>query len=89
MYLSISVTEDKALMALAQFVPRWDAKYPNISRLYCNHWQNVNSLFDYSDSIRKTINTTSVIESPNSVISKVIKKRKPSPHDDQLKVGRC
>lgn len=80
-----SITEDEALMALAQFEQRWDANYPNISRSWRNHWQNVRNLFDYPDDIRKAIYTTNAIESLNSVIRKAIKKRKVFPHDDSAK----
>ena len=80
-----SVTEDEALLALEQFEQRWDSKYPNISRSWRNHWQNVSTLFDYPDDIRKAIYTTNAIESLNSVIRKAIKKRKLFPHDDSAK----
>jgi len=61
------VTEDDALLALDKFSERWDGEYPQISR---------NTLFDYPEDIRKAIYTTNAIESVNSVIRKVIKKRK-------------
>lgn len=80
-----SVTEDEALLALEQFEQRWDSKYPNISRSWRNHWQNISTLFDYPDDIRKAIYTTNAIESLNSVIRKAIKKRKLFPHDDSAK----
>ncbi|WP_092251517.1 IS256 family transposase [Colwellia chukchiensis] len=80
-----SVTEDEALLALEQFEQRWDSKYPNISRSWRNNWQNVNTLFNYPEDIRKAIYTTNAIESLNSVIRKAIKKRKLFPHDDSAK----
>ena len=80
-----SVTEDEALLALEQFQQRWDDKYPNISKSWRNHWQNVRTLFDYPEDIRKAIYTTNAIESLNSVIRKAIKKRKVFPHDDSAK----
>jgi len=40
------------------------------------------TLFDYPDEIRRVIYTTNAIESLNSVIRKVINKRKLFPHDD-------
>jgi len=42
-------------------------------------------LFNYPEDIRKVIYTTNVIESLNSVIRKVIKKRRPFPTDDSAK----
>lgn len=80
-----SITEDEALMSLDQFEQRWDGKYPNISRSWRNNWQNVSTLFNYPEDIRKAIYTTNAIESLNSVIRKAIKKRKLFPHDDSAK----
>jgi|APSaa5957512535_1039671.scaffolds.fasta_scaffold35426_1 putative transposase len=80
-----SVTEEEALLALDQFCDRWDDKYPQISRSWRTHWQNLNTLFNYPEDIRKAIYTTNAIESLNSVIRKAIKKRKLFPTDDSAK----
>ena len=80
-----SVTEEEALLALGQFSDRWDAKYPQISRSWRAHWENINTLFNYPEDIRKAIYTTNAIESLNSVIRKAIKKRKLFPTDDSAK----
>jgi len=80
-----SVTEDEALQALEDFEQRWDGKYPQISRSWRGNWDNVNTLFAYPDEIRKAIYTTNAIESLNSVIRKVIKKRKLFPTDDSAR----
>jgi len=80
-----SVTEEEALLALDQFAERWDDKYPQISRSWRNHWDNLNTLFIYPEDIRKVIYTTNAIESLNSVIRKAIKKRKLFPTDDSAK----
>jgi len=80
-----SVTEEEALQALEQFAERWDDKYPQISRSWRNSWHNLNTLFNYPADIRKAIYTTNAIESLNSVIRKVIKKRKLFPSDDSAK----
>ena len=80
-----SVTEEEALLALDQFAQRWDEKYPQISRSWRNHWNNLNTLFNYPEDIRKAIYTTNAIESLNSVIRKAIKKRKLFPTDDSAK----
>jgi len=60
-------------------------KYPQISRSWRNHWENLNTLFIYPADIRKVIYTTNAIESLNSVIRKAIKKRKLFPSDDSAK----
>lgn len=80
-----SITEDEALLALEQFEKRWDEQYPQISRSWRAHWQNLNTLFNYPADIRKAIYTTNAIESLNSVIRKAIKKRKLFPTDDAAK----
>ena len=80
-----SATEEEALQALEAFSKRWDDKYPQISRSWHNHWENLNTLFSYPEDIRKAIYTTNAIESLNSVIRKAIKKRKLFPTDDSAK----
>jgi len=77
-----AVTEEEALLALDNFSDRWDDKYPQISRSWRAHWHNLNTLFNYPEDIRRAIYTTNAIESLNSVIRKVIKKRKLFPTDD-------
>jgi transposase-like protein len=80
-----SATEDEALQALDQFAETWDGKYPQISRSWRTHWQNLNTLFNYPQDIRKAIYTTNAIESLNSVIRKATRKRKLFPTDDSAK----
>jgi len=80
-----SITEEEALKALDDFSERWDNKYPQISRSWRGHWENLNTLFIYPQDIRKAIYTTNAIESLNSVIRKAIKKRKLFPTDDSAK----
>lgn len=80
-----SSTEEEALQALDSFGQRWDDKYPSITRSWKANWQNLNTLFNYPEDIRKAIYTTNAIESLNSVIRKAIKKRKLFPTDDSAK----
>lgn len=80
-----STTEDEALLALEQFSGRWDSKYPQISRSWTAHWDNLNTLFNYPKDIRRAIYTTNAIESLNSVIRKAIKKRKLFPTDESAR----
>jgi len=65
-------TEDAALIALDLFAETWDDNYPQISRSWRVHWENLNTFFGYPPDIRKAIYTTNVI----SVIREAIKKRK-------------
>ena len=80
-----SVTEEEALLALEQFAERWDDKYPQISKSWRTHWNNLNTLFNYPEDIRRAIYTTNAIESLNSVIRKAVKKRKLFPSDESAK----
>jgi putative transposase len=77
-----SATEQAALAELEAFATNWDAQYPMISKSWRNHWDNLNTLFNYPPEIRKVIYTTNAIESLNSVIRKSTRKRKIFPHDD-------
>jgi len=80
-----SATEDEALLELDRFSEIWDDQYPQIAKSWRNHWQNLNTLFNYPEDIRKAIYTTNAIESLNSVIRKAIKKRKIFPSDDSAR----
>ncbi len=82
-----SVNAEAAELALAEFSSKWDEKYPSISRSWRNKWDNIITLFDYPQEIRKIIYTTNAIESLNSVIRKAIRNRKIFPNDQSaLKV---
>lgn len=78
-------TEEAALMALDAFAGEWDDKYPQISKSWRTHWENLNTFFSYPPDIRKAIYTTNAIESLNSVIRAAIKKRKVFPTDDSVR----
>ena len=80
-----SATEDEALLELERFGDAWDSQYPQITKSWRNHWQNLNTLFNYPEDIRMAIYTTNAIESLNSVIRKATKKRKLFPTDDSAK----
>jgi transposase-like protein len=80
-----SVTEEEALLTLGGFAEHWDDKYPQISKSWRTHWDNLNTLFNYPEDIRRAIYTTNAIESLNSVIRKAVKKRKLFPSDDSAK----
>ena len=80
-----ATTEEQALPALTEFSEKWDDKYPQISRSWQAHWENLNTLFAYPEDIRKAIYTTNAIESLNSVIRKATKKRKVFPTEESAK----
>jgi putative transposase len=78
-------TEAQGKLALQQFGERWDEKYPQISRSWLNHWENLNTFFDYPADIRKAIYTTNAIESLNSVVRKAVNNRKVFTSEDSAK----
>ncbi|KXO10587.1 Mobile element protein [Marinobacter excellens LAMA 842] len=83
-----SASEHEARQALEAFGERWDGQYPQISRSWHSHWDNLITIFEYPPAIRKVIYTTNAIESLNSVIRKATKRRKLFPSDDSaLKVA--
>jgi len=77
-----AVNEKQALKALGEFKQKWDSKYPTIYKSWRKHWENLRTIFEYPDDIRKVIYTTNAIESLNSVIRKAIKNRRIFPTDN-------
>ncbi|AMW58825.1 probable transposase for insertion sequence element ISRM3-like [Salmonella enterica subsp. enterica serovar Weltevreden str. 2007-60-3289-1] len=78
-------TEEAVLMAMDAFAKVRDDKYPQISKSWSAHRENLNTLFSYPPDIRKAIYTANAIESLNSVIRAAIKKRKVFPTDDSVR----
>ena len=76
-----AATLAEAERALEDFAERWDGKYPSISQMWLRHWENLITIFDYPEEIRRVIYTTNAIESLNSVIRKAIKNRRIFPSD--------
>jgi len=77
-----AATEQEALVALDRFAEEWEGRYPRISEPWRRNWENLNTIFDFPEEIRKAIYTTNAIESLNSVIRKSVSKRKVFPSDD-------
>lgn len=80
-----SATEEEALLELERFSDTWSHQYPQIARSWQANWENLNTLFNYPENIRKAIYTTNAIESLNSVIRRALKKRKVFPNDDSAR----
>ena len=76
-----SVTLPEAEKELQAFAQKWDNQYASISKIWERNWENLITIFDYPDEIRKIIYTTNAIESLNSVIRKAIKNRRIFPND--------
>ena len=79
-----SATAEEAENELSAFEQAWGEKFPSIGKSWRNNWDNLITLFDYPDDIRKAIYTTNAIESLNSVIRKAIKHRKIFPSDNSV-----
>ncbi len=79
-----AITEDEGLNGLENFAEKWDNKYPMISKSWRENWENLNEFFNYPEYIRKAIYTTNAIESLNSSLRKVTKKRSAFPTDDAI-----
>ena len=80
-----SATEEEALLELERFAEKWDSQYPQIAKSWRANSDNLNTLFNYPEAIRKAIYTTNAIESLNSVIRRAIKKRKLFPNNDSAR----
>ncbi len=80
-----SSTEEEALLELERFAEKWDSQYPQIAKSWRANSDNLNTLFNYPEAIRKAIYTTNAIESLNSVIRRAIKKRKLFPNNDSAR----
>ena len=79
-----SATADEAEWELSAFEEIWNEKFPSIGKSWRNNWDNLITLFDYPDDIRKAIYTTNAIESLNSVIRKATRQRKIFPTDGSI-----
>lgn len=63
--------------------------FPKIIRSWMTYWNNLNTLLNYLQSIRKALYTTNTIELHNRIIRKEIKKRKLLPTDDSARKMVC
>jgi putative transposase len=77
-----AATAEEASANLDAFAKKWDHRYPTISRLWHNHWENVIPFFSYPEDIRRVIYTTNAIESLNMTLRKVIKNKRVFPDDE-------
>ena len=79
-----AATEAQARENLAVLSQKWQEKYPLVARGWEDNWGNIATFFDYPADIRKAIYTTNAVESLNSVIRRVIKKRNVFPTDESV-----
>ena len=76
-----AATIDQAEVALVEFGDKWDGKYPNVSKMWLRHWDNLTTYFAYPEDIRRVIYTTNAIESLNMTVRKVLKNKRSFPSD--------
>ena len=79
-----AATEEGAIAALVGFEAKWDDSFPLIGRSWRTHWENLRTIFEYPDEIRRVIYTTNAIESLNHSLRKVLKNRKSLPNEEAL-----
>jgi len=77
-------TEEEGLLGLESFSKKWDKKYPQISKSWYAHWENLAIFFQYPEAIRKIIYTTNAIESVNSRLRKVTNNKRVFPNDSSV-----
>ena len=77
-------TEESALEALNDLESAWGVKYPAAIRSWREHWDELATMFKYSDEIRRIIYTTNAIENFNRQLRKVTKTKSAFVSDDAL-----
>jgi putative transposase len=76
--------EDAATDALAAFDDAWGKRYPGITRMWTDAWEQVVPFLAFPPEIRRVIYTTNAIESINYQLRKVTKNRGHFPNDEAL-----
>jgi putative transposase len=76
---------ESAEAALDEFESKWQEKFPQIARSWRSCWMNIIPLFGYPPEIRKAIYTTNAIESMQSQLRKVTRKRGSFPTVDSVR----
>ncbi len=78
-------TIEAAEQALDAFEATWGAQYPMAVKTWRSRWQNVVPFFSYPEPIRRAIYTTNAVESLNSQLRKITRKRGAFPTDDSVR----
>jgi len=77
-------TEEEALFKLTEFENTWKNKYPYISKIWRNNWNEIKTMFQYPQEIRRLIYTTNPIESFNNGIKRITKTKGSFKSDNSL-----
>ena len=78
-------TVEAAEQALEAFAEAWGEKYPMAVKTWRERWEQVIPFFSYPEPIRKAIYTTNAVESLNSSLRRVMRKRGAFPTDDSVR----
>jgi transposase-like protein len=77
-------TEESALAELDKLENEWGAKYPASVQSWRNNWDELATMFKYSEPIRRIIYTTNALENFNRQLRKVTKTKGAFVSDDAL-----
>jgi putative transposase len=78
-------TVEEAEQALDAFEEKWGVQYPMVVKSWRSNWANIIPFFDFPKEIRKVIYTTNAIESINSQLRKVVKKKGAFPTPESVR----
>ena len=78
-------TLEMAEEALDAFEEKWGDQYPMVVKSWRSNWANIIPFFDFPEEIRKVIYTTNAIESINSQLRKVVKKKGAFPTPESVR----
>jgi len=79
-----AITEEEALFKLTEFENNWKSKYPYISKIWRNNWNEIKTMFQYPQEVRRLIYTTNPIESFNNGIKRITKTKGSFKSDNSL-----
>lgn len=79
-----AINEEQALANLEHTSEKWNEKYPNSMKSWFSNWDSIIPIFKFSPETRKVIYTTNAIESVNSQLRKINKKRTVFPNKISL-----
>lgn len=78
-------TVEAAEQALEAFDAAWGHKYPMAVKTWRERWEQVTPFYYYPEPIRKAIYTTNAVESINSSLRRITRKRGAFPTDDSVR----
>ena len=78
-------TAEAGFQALEEFAAKWDGRFPKISPSWLAKWDTLSGFFAYPPEIRKVIYTTNAVESINSSLRKVTRKRGAFPNPESVR----